>query len=902
MDSEAEGTKIQGSKTGNRACLRFVANRRQLVLLLIGTLAVAPWVDTASSAQTTAQPVTASVLFQRAQALEKELERAETDNDRERILLGLASLYRQLHRYDRAIESYEQIRGMEGFAESPNRQTVLFNLGALHETRGRLEAAVEAYQEFLSQQVEEGTSEESLIIQRPVLATDLQVQRRLVSCFLQLGRPSEAKQILVSLAGVESPQQARYAIHQLVAMYERGNLSDLEVGDIADLLLSRFPEEAVRLAEVLLQRKRRAAARYFYDELLRESPEKLLPAAETVALFYQSEDSLDQMIEELEQIASPSINTVKLLVRLHRFGGNLERAEELLETYLEKEKAPELMREIGDLRMASGDYAGSAEAYESYLQAIPGADSEAYRKLGEAYILDGSEEQALKAWGRIVQVAGNTPRAYLELSEILDQYGFSQAAIEMMEQATARAPSSALYAPRLMNLYLKNGRFDEAIEQLIRLNRSFIGLDRVMADAILKAVNTPETESELLKAAQAVLEKTPAKQGDILLDIIFQIHLRSGDFDAAIRQIQRIPGTRGEIRLYVLGQSLRDFGELSAAADALGAISATSPYFASSRLEAMEALMEAGDYERALHFGVEVTRKITESVSATAAVAEASPDLFAIFSDIVVSSSAWDAGRRSELERLLISLGDLWVREKNGRAALASLLLAAKVPTRDRRVSSHVLRRLGILTGHAYALLGDYRNARLMYQTASQWAGPSNDEAQFMLAELDLWEGEVEKAQAAYENLLQLDLSRALVNEVLERIYFLSQLSPDETKTYADANRFAWQGRWEDAIDRFRTLAARRTEDHITHWCLFAIGEILAAQGENEAARQEWERLLEKTEDLSLEGRIRLGVLELGSEVPSASPELILQGYRQIIEDMPESIFADEARRRLSES
>jgi len=837
-------------------------------------------------------------LFQQATKLEKRLEEVSTYSEKEMVLLDLSEIYRQLRRFDRSIEALERLREEEGFATSPRRDSILLKLGDLYELRGDMEGAAEVY----STAVEEGEGDEAKEPGVSVGVVGFRLRTRYITVLERLGRFEEAKEELLELLSGDNAGYAAYAMTELVSMYRNGSLSDRDISGIADPLLEQYPDQAVRLAEALADRGRVAAAKYFYDELLRRSPGVLLPVSERAAQFYASQDSLDQMIQELEDGQDGSSDRVRLLVRFYRFRGDLDKALETVRKEAAEKKEPELLREQGDLEMAAGQYGAAAGSYEAYIQRTRAVDSEMYRKLGEAYFLAGQKEEARKAWQRMLPALANSSLAYQDLSEILDQYGMSEEAVKMMEEAVKRSPGSPLYVPRLLHLYLKNNRFDDAVAGLTALARTRTGLGSAMTDSLLQATETPEAREMLLEAARAALEKTDPAGRRVLLDLLFEIYLRSGKYDEAVEQVKTVGGLEGEQRLYVLGQNLRAFGEDGPAARAYLAIPPSSPYYLPARVEATEALMEQGDPAEALGCAADAIQRITGSEQAAAAVREASPELYDTLSGLILGATGVQGRYRGDVSDLLVSLGDLWVREKKGRPALSALLLANRIPAEGRRVSSQSVIREAVLTGHAYSLLGDFKRAREMYELVSGWRGPMEDEGEFMLAELDLWEGKTEEAKKRYEALLEQDLARSVINDVLARMYFLSQLSPDEVEVYAAATRFAWQGRWDDAIDRYRTLAARRQGDHIAAWSLLAVGDILAEEGKPDEAKSEWERLLETAEDPALQGQLRFRLLEAEEADASADPEAVYEGYRKIIEDMPDTIFADEARRVIGES
>jgi tetratricopeptide (TPR) repeat protein len=841
------------------------------------------------------------VLFQQAAKLEQAFERATTYDAKEIALLGLADVYQQIRRFDRAIESIERLREQEGFDSSPRREVILLKLGSLYELRGNLEGAAEVYSDAMEtarENEEEGRTETD-----PAGGTsDFLLRKRYISVLERLGRFEEAREKLLEIVSEGDAGNKAFAIGQLVSLYRNGNLSDKDIAEIADPLLEEYPREAVRLAGALENRGRTAAAKYFYDEVLRRAPEALLPVAEEAAKFYQSQDTLDQMIQELEESVEGSIDRVRLLVRFYRYRGDLGKALETIRREAAEKKRPELVREAADLEMAAGQYEEAAKSYEEYIRQTRGVESHIYRKLGEAYFLAGRKEEATRAWHRMLPALGNSASAYLTLSETLDQYGMTDAAVEMMEEAIKRSPSSSYYVPRLLHLYLKNNRFDDAVLTLAELAGNRRGLDRTMTDSLLRATETPEAQELLLEAAHAALEKTALSGRSILLDLLFEIYIRSGRYEEAIEQVKSIKGLPGEQRLFILGQNLRAFGEAEAAARAYRNIPPSSPYYLAARVAATEALVEIARPGEALTCAAAAIRKITGSEKAAAAVEEASPEFYEMLSGQIAGATEWEAGRRRDLSELLVSLGDLWVREKEGRPALSALLLASRIPTEGRRLSSRNVTREAVLTGHAYALLGDFQRARRMYELVSDWEGPTGDEAEFMVAELDLWEGKSEEAKERYDALLGREPARNVINEVLARMYFLSQLAPEEVEVYSAATRFAWQGRWDDAIDRYRMLAVRREGDHIAGWSLLAVGDILARQGKTADARAEWERLLGSSEDIALRGQLRFRLLEAGPVDAATDTETIYEGYRAIIEDMPDTIFADEARRVIDES
>jgi tetratricopeptide (TPR) repeat protein len=375
-----------------------------------------------------------------------------------------------------------------------------------------------------------------------------------------------------------------------------------------------------------------------------------------------------------------------------------------------------------------------------------------------------------------------------------------------------------------------------------------------------------------------------------------------GRYQEAIEEVAAIHSPQRDLALYQLGGVLANQGEMEYARQAFRSVGRDSLYYVGSRLTAMDVSLAMGDPAGAREFGREALESVLTNSSVAGFIASATANLAeALKESRKILGTLPLLQQHSEYSAALYLLAKAAADLKDGGAALELLKASEDLPGGRRARPGTLDVEAEILRGEAYALLGDRSAARDRLTKASgAWAGPTADEARFLLADITLWDGNTEAAVAEYGALASGEPSSHIVNDALERIHVLSQLQPDVVPLYARAADFEWRGRYDDAVEEYRNLAARTVGSYVADWALYRVGRILFRTGKVEDAEKTWQVVAERTEDSLLKGRIAFETIERIEKTPGVSREEIDGRYRKLIEEMPDTIFADRARKRIS--
>lgn len=251
----------------------------------------------------------------------------------------------------------------------------------------------------------------------------------------------------------------------------------------SDALIARLPldrtayEQAVLDARSISQYERAAA---YYQKMLDRFSDRARMLVQLGIIQYltgereQQEGNQDgarmwwkRASDSLEESISlePTADAYQALGELRARDGQLEAAEQLFRRALELEPTrAELWSELGTLQLSQGN---AREALESYQKAternpyLPGI----HFRIGRAYRALGENENARLAYEEAIRRDPDDAESYNNLAALLQEQQ-PERAIELLEQAIAKAPTVALYHANLAALSLKTGATRRAKAEL----------------------------------------------------------------------------------------------------------------------------------------------------------------------------------------------------------------------------------------------------------------------------------------------------------------------------------------------------------------------------------------------------------------------------------------------------
>lgn len=201
--------------------------------------------------------------------------------------------------------------------------------------------------------------------------------------------------------------------------------------------------------------------------------------------------------------------------------------------------------------------------------------------------------------------------------------------------------------------------------------------------------------------------------------------------------------------------------------------------------------------------------------------------------------------------------------------------------------------------GHALSQLGSLDDAIQRYEMAARSGSEAADEARYRLADVLLWKGEPDKAMEIYKAVSSPTSSSAFADEALARRAVLLELSEEVLELYTAADFFAWQGRTEEAINKFRELAIQMDGSDTAAWATYEIALLKAESGDDDGALREYDKVLEKTDHAVLRGLAQLAIADLTSTNDTLPREIRDEAFKKVIVASPDSLYASIARMRL---
>jgi tetratricopeptide (TPR) repeat protein len=119
-------------------------------------------------------------------------------------------------------------------------------------------------------------------------------------------------------------------------------------------------------------------------------------------------------------------------------------------------------QQLGEILLASGDYAGAQQAFNSAIESSKAPRGVAHYGLAQALYGQGKPAEAKTALEKAIELVPNLVDAYLLLSDIVYASGDTDGAIAALEQAKSVAPGEVKVFLHTGQTYFKLGRYTTA--------------------------------------------------------------------------------------------------------------------------------------------------------------------------------------------------------------------------------------------------------------------------------------------------------------------------------------------------------------------------------------------------------------------------------------------------------
>jgi tetratricopeptide (TPR) repeat protein len=545
--------------------------------------------------------------------------------------------------------------------------------------------------------------------------------------------------------------------------------------------------------------------------------------------------------------------------------GQSEKALELIEDRLEKDVDLQFFaaRVLAD----KGDIDSASRIYSNLERARPGQFLEPW---GTLLAEMGQGEKALAVWSGLPDKLGHTVDSYARWGRLLNMKGYLEEAKIALEEGIRKTAKPIYFAGDLLQVSLALGDVPGALAAYQSLR------EQSRQNQLLW---TPGRLLEQLKQTQQV-ESFFDSLGEVLA-ASDTVHAPWRDFGVELHSDLAVHLNHPE--------ELLDW--LVNPPPAVAAYWNSSPKKKASHL--MNLTMEyslLGEDEVAVRLadgiGVEDFETRSEVLEAAARSSARIGDTTRAFE---YWNRYWASPRTSVNQKLHASMQIARLeldRYRPGKALewLDKVAALVRVPS----VSSEV----AFLRGLAFTRLQEKKRAIRYLEQALDDEGINSNDALYWLAEWDLWQRYREDATDKYRALLARDPGQELTNEALWRLRHLSELQDESLPYYSIAAFFETGGRWEEAEENYRKLAAQLGPGDLTDWVYYRIGKMFLSQGKSDEALEQWNLVLDKTENPTLARRIRF-------EMASLSEDATAEQFEKLVLDSPNTLLGDLAREKM---
>lgn len=558
---------------------------------------------------------------------------------------------------------------------------------------------------------------------------------------------------------------------------------------------------------------------------------------------------------------------------------------------------PEANLLLADLLLARGDAQASVRVLQKFAQDRPEI-LRTHLSLATAYQAQGRYEEALTAVNRYLQTATNDAAGLVTKGLILRQTGRNLEARAAFERADLLAPRTEAVLYQLVELDLLDKRYDDAMRRVqaaIQQSPGSPGPAYLLARVHLAQNQMAEAEAALNKTIEL------APNYSLAYTLLLDIYARRGDYAAALQKLEAFlaqrPGNVGA--LMVKGMIHDRQGDVAQAREAYSTILATN----ANVVPALNNL--AYLYSEHLN-DLDTARRLA------ARARELAPDDAG-----VADTLGWIEYRRGAPDAALRLLQESAARQPNDAEVQYHLGMARYLAGQTEPARQALARAIELSTNfpgwtnaqHHLALLsaGTQQSPdALITVFEKQVAEHPNDPAAWQrLGTLHAERQAVEKAKAAFEQVLRINPKSAAANLGLAQLYSgplrdpvtalklakeARRLAPTDNRMVLALGRIAFQSGDYAWADSLLSEAVRIQPGDTT--VLFDYAQAAYSQGRVGDARQAMERYL-RAEPQSSNASAARQFLELTavSEKPAAAISL-LPVAEKTLNDNPASVPA----------
>jgi predicted Zn-dependent protease len=509
--------------------------------------------------------------------------------------------------------------------------------------------------------------------------------------------------------------------------------------------------------------------------------------------------------------------------------------------------------------------------------------------LGSTLYRAGRENDAYAEWGKLIE---SNPRAevvyrIVAASEI--EVRLLDRAVETYDRGRKAIGNQNLFTLDLAQLLIARMDYRRSSVELIRYLKQNPHLDGFVQQRMAAFTGKPEGRTAAIEAVKSELSSGE----DVPLIMLLQwLYIEGHDFDHAYETasaIDRLTTANGAQMLQFADRASHEKAYTIAERAYRAALgNGLTPAAKASAMYGLAfALKESAlppDTSRSPWDVGE--NRVPESGLTTRAIDA--------FNNVVAAFPGSDFAARSlyQIGLMRMSRSDL----KGAQSAFNDAILAKPTAQGFRYT-------IALSLGESYMQQGDTLRARTEYQSvaaAPDATSEQTDEAAFHLAEIEFYGNHIDAASQLLD-AMSVNLKADFANDALDLKSFLTENAGanDALAAYAKAEFLARQRRYSEAVAQFENVVARFPKSLLVDDALLRAGQLLATAGLFQQSAATYQNLIDNFKDRSpLLDRAQYWMARVYDRGIRDAGRAI-SAYEGLLMNYPNSIFADEARKRI---
>ena len=575
--------------------------------------------------------------------------------------------------------------------------------------------------------------------------------------------------------------------------------------------------------------------------------------------------------------------------------GEWNRAAAIYESLLAE--SPQSFVLVDGLRRAYTElkqYDKAIDLIRRQLRLTPG-DENMMTTLGGLYDLSGDQRGADSLWHLVIMKDVKNAGLYRMVAAKLIDHRQYDRAIQMYLDGRAGTKNDNIFVEELASLYAALHQYEQATTEFIKLLQTNPQQASYVQSRLASFTGRPEGRQAALGVVSGAVRKRPDSVP--LHTILARLLIEGKQYDEALEQyriIDRLTNAHG-LELFAFGQRAaqeRAYRTAQRAFQEVIRLNGPANILSYARLgiaRAAEELSAESDSVALLLRAQEVSAAGTQG-----GAAESMPAFrgaLGLYESILTDFPDSDVGMQA-----LFRIGTIRFERFFDLDGAAKAFDKVRSLPFNPTLQQEAILRLAEVETAKNDLKGAYREyAELLGSTSEQ----NRDKVLFRLAELSYFEGNVDSASAILKRLGST-LRSDEANDALQLLYFIEENKPSGKALleFARAELLVRQKKYSEAVTRLQALTTGTVSGSLVDDAVMRTAELQLLLNRPEEALTVFRRIVVDMPASVLRDKAQMRIAEV-YENRMRDKAKALEAYEKVLEQFPNSLFAEEARKRI---